>query len=288
MGENRFKVIVGDELRQALDHFTACLNIRIAYFTPSGDELVVGMSRPICEYCRLLRHGLNMGGECVENDRRGIRMAYMSGQVHAYTCHAGLIEAVKPVYLGSSLVGYIMMGQFRDTRSLPDGVFSRWQKIQGDDHLRDAFLSTPYYSPAKLEHIIGLFSILVDNSIAKNQYRLQGGGMILELEDYVRRNLDRNIGVVEAASHFHRSVSGFSHAVKKMTGKSFKTMLIEAKLREAERLMTANPDENIATIAAKVGYRDQFNFSRIYRRYRGQPPLAFKNAVRSRISLALR
>jgi hypothetical protein len=45
------RLIFGGEVQEILDLFTGIFGIRIAYFSPGGSELRVGLGREGCRYC---------------------------------------------------------------------------------------------------------------------------------------------------------------------------------------------------------------------------------------------
>lgn len=108
---DKLSFLLSEEATKIFDHFTTLFDIRIAYFTPDGRELAVGLDRSWCSWCALLRTELGDDGLCVENDIRGREHARAERGIASYRCHGGLMEAVKPLYADEELIGFIMMGR---------------------------------------------------------------------------------------------------------------------------------------------------------------------------------
>lgn len=267
-------------LQEVLDHFAACFGIRIAFYDTSGRELKVGMRQGICDYCRLVREKLELIESCRSCDVTGIGRAVASGQLESYHCHAGMREMIKPVYLDELLIGYIMIGQFRDREAPDASARSQWRKMFGNDTvLCAAFKRTPYYSPVKIVHITGIFEALVDSTVDKHAYQLAEAEPMFRLKNYLFRNIHRGVSVSEAAAHLKWSTSSLSHKVKKLTGKSFKQLQIEMKISLAEQ-MISEQTKTIVEAAEAVGFHDPCYFSRLYKKYRGQAPSCLKKNPR--------
>ena len=58
--------------------------------------------------------------------------------------------------------------------------------------------------------------------------------------------------------------------------------LLEKKLEKAEEYFCMKPEMSIEEVAEKVGFQDQFYFSRLYRKYRGIPPSEYRSTFRGK------
>lgn len=263
-------------LQEVLDHFAACFGIRIAFYDTSGRELKVGMRQGICDYCRLVREILGLLDLCVECDKVETIRAETERHLVSYHCHAGMREMIKPVYLDKLLIGYIMIGQFRDRKKPESSVRSKWRKKFGNDaELCAAYERAPFFNPAKIAHITGIFEVLVDSTVDKHAYQLAEAEPMFRLKNYLLRNIHRNVSMSEAAAHLKWSTSSLTHKVKKLTGKSFKQLQIDMKLSLAEKIISEQ-NKTVAEVADAVGFSDPCYFSRLYRKYRGRVPSSLK------------
>jgi AraC-like DNA-binding protein len=274
--EYNCQIIFSQYLQEVLDHFAACFGIRIAFFNIHGEELRVGMRQGTCGFCKLVRGQLGLLEKCLAGDRDQMKQAVKTGKSVSYHCHAGLREIIKPVYLDKLLIGYVMMGQFRD-REMPSAeIAEQWLRQHHQaSALRDAFQKTPYYDTQKLEHIIGIFEALVDSTVDKQSYKLEDEEPMFKLKNYLFRHIDRNVPLEEAATYLNWSKSKLTHTIKNKTGHAFKQMQIQMKLSYAEELIFSR-GMTIAEAAHATGFSDPCYFSRIYKKYRGVSPAEFK------------
>lgn len=266
------ETILKEDVQKIFDHFCACFNIRILFYSPTGEMLKVGLNRPDSEYCLLTQDRLYGISTCLELDESKRQEAASKRATVCYVCHAGLVEAIKPIYFEDKLLGFVMIGQFRSEEHVPAKVARDWGLNQNVHELESAYSSLPYVPRDRIDDILGLFSVMVDYIVVQRMVILKGSVVLQEIIEHIESHVDQEITLADAAGLVHKSPSTVSHLFKSKLGKSFKQTLIEAKLRKAEEYMAADPDITIAEAAAKVGYADPLYFSRIYKRYRGVPP----------------
>lgn len=264
---------MNENVQTALDNFSGCFGGRIAYFATDMGELRVGQKKPMCRYCTMIRSKLFGDIRCVELDRKKLKEASDRRSLVSYTCHGGLVEAVYPVYVDNVLAGFVMAGQFRTTTAPPENILSDWKRqYLNEDEIRTAFSEVAEISPSKLPHLLGLFSMLV-RLIAKEGISAIRGDMVIEkILHRIRCCPENPPSLSEAAGLVSRSRSSVSHIFKSKLGKSFKSYVIDMRLDRAEEILRNNPGTTIKEVASKVGYDDEFYFSRIFRKYRGSPP----------------
>ena len=69
-----------------------------------------------------------------------------------------------------------------------------------------------------------------------------------------------------------------SRTLTRLSGRTTKQLILERVLLEAARLLRFS-DLSVKEIAARLGFNDQFAFSRAFKRQRGEAPLDFRNRV---------
>lgn len=273
--KKHLETILKDDVQKVFDHFCACFNIRILFYSASGKELKVGLNHPDSDYCKLIQTCVYSKKTCLDMDEEKRQEALSKGKMICFRCHAGLRESIKPIFYEDSLLGYIAIGQFRSDDTIPDHVEAFIKNNRARDDVHAAYNRLPYVAQEKMDDILGLFSILVDYIVSQRMVVLKGISVFEEVNAFITSNLHKNISITDAANHVNKSTSTVSHLFKAKTGKSFKRYLIEAKLARAEEYMAANPEATIAEASASIGYFDPLYFSRIYTKYRGFPPSAF-------------
>lgn len=102
--------------------------------------------------------------------------------------------------------------------------------------------------------------------------------IIAKTEEFIRLNLRRNITMKDAAENVRLSYNYFSRVFNECTGSSFPAYLLKIRMEYSKKLL-ADPTLRISEIADKIGYDDQNQFSRDFKKYIGKSPSQYRNEV---------
>jgi AraC family transcriptional regulator, transcriptional activator of pobA len=113
--------------------------------------------------------------------------------------------------------------------------------------------------------------------------QLEGGGATsadVELHREFQETLDRDFMSRHDAGHYAAELGvttgTLSRTLTRLTGRTTKQLILERVLMEAARLLRFS-DLSVKEIAARLGFTDQFAFSKAFKRQRGEAPLDFRN-----------
>lgn len=95
--------------------------------------------------------------------------------------------------------------------------------------------------------------------------------------DYMNKHYTENIQVKDLAAIANMSEKYFIRYFNHYAKTSPKQYLIERRMQYALDLLT-NTNESISAIAEKLGYSDQYCFSKAFRKYYNDSPSAFRSA----------
>jgi AraC-like DNA-binding protein len=100
---------------------------------------------------------------------------------------------------------------------------------------------------------------------------------ILAAVEFIREHLAEAITVEDLAHAAHLSVSRFHTLFRQHLERSPLSYVKEIRLAEARRLLGAT-DAPVAEIADRVGFANQFHFSREFKKATGRTPTAYRKA----------
>lgn len=89
--------------------------------------------------------------------------------------------------------------------------------------------------------------------------------------EYINENYMNKITLNDLAQSVHLSVSYLSTLFKKSVGRSFKSYLINLRMKKAETLIRTE-NYPLVQVASMVGYQDYAHFSKIYKKIHGVSP----------------
>lgn len=269
---------------QALfDAFSALFSIRIAFYTPAGEELRAGApNRNSCEYCHLLRTRFGYEERCRALDRQKRDEAARLDDPLSYRCHAGLTEAILPVRRAGRLIGFVMIGQFRTHNELPVAVRRHLAGRKDCAAVRKAFECVPLLPAAQLPHVLTLFATLVQYINNQGLIATRREALLDTALAFLRANIHRPVALAEIAALLNRSPGTVSNLFRDRLGKSFKETLIGGKIERARELLGSDAQMTVKEAASRVGYEDALYFSRLFTKYCGRSPQDFQLVARKK------
>ena len=98
------------------------------------------------------------------------------------------------------------------------------------------------------------------------------GMLAKDIENYLRRHISDDITMDDIARDFLYNPSYIHRVFKKSYGKTPMKYLNDIRMLQAIRLLEENPAMRIQDVAHMVGIRDQYYFSRVFKRYTGKTP----------------
>ncbi len=276
------ELIFRPEVQPILDHFCALSDIRIAFYSPDGAELRVGESRANCRYCQVLRSCLGYENVCQSLDSaRREEAQKLTDDLLVYECHGGMTEATVPVRICERLLGFVMIGQFRTRRTLPQDITAVARAAGREQELQGLFRQTPFFGPDKTVHVLGLFKVLVQFITERHMIQLREilGPVLTRL----RAKPEEHLSLTDAAGLVGRSPTSLSRLFAETLGKSFRQVRTELMLEKADEFFRTTPGIQVKDVAFRLGFEDPLYFSRIYRKNRGVAPKSRKESGKSMI-----
>lgn len=270
-----FEVVFQEELLNIFDHITRAFGFRVSVLDPSFREVAPLRLQPVCGYCRIVQEELNLLPACWENDRRQCLRAREENRIHYYTCHAGLAEAIYPLFVEKECIGFILVGQFRMDRGIPADLL-RKAGPETAAELRRAYEELPAYDTEKLTSVLELLKITTKYIMEHRIVSVKQNLLADKLMAYIKERNHETPRVEEAAGAVHRSVSTVNQTLKAVTGKSFKQLSLSLKMEKAAELLLAYPHLAVAEVSRKVGIEDPFYFSRLFRKIHGLSPREYR------------
>lgn len=273
---NDIKVFLKKDVQSIFRHFSSLLGIRIAFFLPDGTAIERGVHKKSSGYCNFIDKSLGRREACLKCDKRKMEEAARRGKRLTYRCHAGLVESISPVYVSGALIGFVMMGQFRDSEKVPLRFLQTVADNESRKVLLDEYNDLTLITHDKLKSILYLFQSLVDFIIAGNMVDIKRDLTLKKAMEYINNHIDEQIALADVARHCCKSSTYITHLFKKQSGKSFKTYMLLQKLEKAEEYLRLNPEMSLSDIAEIFKFSDQFHFSKTFKRYRGLSPSAHR------------
>jgi AraC-like DNA-binding protein len=259
------------QLEEILNNFSSIFKIRIAYYLPDGREYKIGSNMKISPYCQILRELLDYKEKCLALDSCKRAVAKETRCTQSYVCHGGCNEAIKPVFRGDDLLGYIMIGQAVSREKMPETIFRKAEAKGVLDDITHEFQALPFYDRKKMSDIVDLFVELTDLVILKDLIRHKEQGPVKKVLEYMKAK-DHTINLHQAAMLTDMSESRLRHKIREECGKSFTRIKEEIAMEKAEKLLRSDQSLTVQEASFQLGFKDPFYFSRAFKRFFGHSP----------------
>jgi AraC family transcriptional regulator len=94
--------------------------------------------------------------------------------------------------------------------------------------------------------------------------------------DYIHANLADSVRLEDIAGAARMSVFHFSRTFRKATGTGPHRYLLQARVERVKALLMSS-DRSLASIADETGFSDQSHMSKVFRKFTGVSPKAFRS-----------
>ena len=272
-----------EEVQNLIDSFAYCFKVKITIFSANMEELIVGLHNPGSHFCQLIQKQLRSRFHCCRQDKLMCERCKQKQDLLVYNCYAGLSEAVMPLKIEETLIGYAMLGQFRTLDNLPCEITQSWNQAGYDiSELQSAFIAQPFFDKPALDNMFRLFSMLIAFIVTREYVKVRRPGLSEQVVHLIEQHITEPKNLDEIASMLKRSRSSVSHTIKRQLGISFTQLCILKRIQRFESIIASDPNVSIHEAASQVGYEDPLYFSRIYKKLRLASPSSYVKLIRTK------
>ena len=249
---------------------------------PQGRDINLFQDHP--PFCRAI-NDLPEGHErCVACDAWKVKSYTADRGFQFYRCHAGICEAVMPLYDKRHPLAYLIFGCFLDDSPIEE----QWERSRtllewypgGPDKLRPAFFQFRQYTQQQLK-------AYAETLEALSAY-IQFKGMILateqtdlqKLELYLDQHYMDKLSLNSIAQELNIGRTKLCTLAKELSGgHTLSWLLAQRRIRAAQALLIQS-GLPVSAIAEQVGISDYNYFSKVFRSVTGTTPSAYRKAAR--------
>lgn len=270
------------ELEEILKAFYTITKNRIVVFDDEFNKIAAYPEKHL-DYCRILRENADARQQCKKCDLEGCRKCKAKRQLYMYECHAGLQEAVLPLWDGDIIIGYLMLGQsiLEDGKSKEE----KWQELYGRlahyqidfSALKECFLKKPMVKEEFLLSSAKIMETCANHLYLTRTIKLQEEDLAKRIEAYIAENLKEEINVENICEAFGVGRTKLYQIAGHSFGEGIAREIRKVRIREAERLLRET-DMKISEIAAETGYQDYNYFTKIFKKECGRTPREYRKA----------
>ncbi len=211
---------------------------------------------------------------CIQHCRHDMnRKATAIGHPFIETCWKGIREIVVPLRQNGAHLGMLYAGSWQGEETppndLPPDFAAAYAKLPPWDSDRGQCLMAILQTVA-----VGLLHTLNEFNALEAPAHTRAN----RIATFIRECAATPVGLDDLAAHLGLSRSRTSFLLKEHFHKSFSRLLHEERIRRAKTLLAGSKD-NLADIAKRVGFHDEYHFNRVFKRVAGLPPGQFRKGL---------
>ena len=259
--------IKGSEITEILNLFFRIFKIHISFFDLQEYELKDFKPFKRTDFCRINRENKEFDKKCNECDKKNLQTAKRIGNIHIYKCHQGIFEGIVPLYdENRNYLGSLFFGQIREKGAKIPESLSKENKI--------LYSKLPEYEFEHLKDISLLLKVMSQYVVRNEIIKYHNKPWCEKLEKYIEKNINRKITILDLAQLINKSTTFVTHRFQGEFGKSPKQYILEKKMQIAKQLLENG--ESVYNVADKMGFYDEFHFSKTFKKFWGSSPIKFK------------
>ena len=251
-------------LHDVLRDFYTLARIRIVIFDSEFNELLAYPADKEA-FCAMLRREPDGEVACRSSDKKGCLKCAKSKSLVTYRCHAGLTEAVVPVFDKSGILAYVMFGQV-----LPVENYENVKKeiAQTYPSYREAIYNLPVKSAEDLTAAATVLQAIT-SYVMNNRWLTPGKSeFIRQIDRYIEDHMGENIAIEGLCDAFRVGRSRLYEMAADYLGCGLAEYIRKQRINHACKLLreTSMP---VVDIANAAGFVDYNHFSRVFKRIAG-------------------
>lgn len=271
-----------EKLQNLLRDFYEITKIRITVFDESRRELVSYPEElpPFCQVVRSCGAGLDACEAC---DRNACETARKRRRTYIYQCHAGLTEAVTPLYVEDVLAGYLWFGHVFAYPSLEEG-WAAVEKHCGHLPLDPALLERackkqPLISRRYVQSATQILHAVASYLILERMATLREDKLSVRLDAYISRHFTEEIKAPRLCAELGIGKTQLYKLSQQLYGCGIAGHVRSLRMELAKKLLADQRSLPVSEISAMCGYSDYNYFISVFKREVGQSPGVYRGSV---------
>ena len=271
-----------ERLLQLVTNLYVLTGITANILDPQGEDIHLFKDHP--PFCRTV-NGLPEGHRrCVRCDMWKVKNYTAEKGFQFYRCHAGICEAVMPLYDKQQPLAYLVFGCFLDDSPLEE----QWERTRsrmdwwpgGAEELREAFFQFRQYTPQQLQAYSETLEALSAYIRLKGMILRTEQTDLRKLELYLDQHYMEKLSLASVAKELHIGRTKLCSLAKELSGGHTLSWLIAQRRIDAAKLLLLQSSSTVSAVAEAVGISDYNYFSKIFRSVTGTPPSAFRKSAK--------
>lgn len=268
-----------EALQRLLRDFYEITRIRITVFDADMRELV-SWPEQFPPFCRGIRDTEQGRAACQRCDREACASARQQRGAYVYRCHAGLTEAVVPLYVGQVLVGYLWCGHVFSYPGFEAGMAAMAAACAHlplpEEAIRAACAEQPILTEDYVRSAARILHATASYLILERMATLREDSDAARLDAYLSAHFTQPLPAETVCEALSLSRSQLYRLCSQLYGCGLSTHVRALRIAHAKGLLTDRREMPIAAVAEACGFSDYNYFIAVFSRETGVSPGAYR------------
>ena len=268
-----------EQLQEVLKDFYRITRIRITVFDSENNELV-SYPESCPPFCALIRSTEQGRRACAKCDAEACAIAARKTKTHIYQCHAGLTEAIMPMYVGKVLVGYLLFGH---VFAYPDRE-QGWQTIEDCcrpypvplETLREYCFQMPQISREYIASAARVLHMTASFLVLERMATLREDSAAAKLDTYLQAHFDQPLTAQTLCRELNIGRNKLFRLSRELYGCGICQQIRNLRMEKAKTMLKDHPDLSITQIATECGFSDYNYFISVFSQSVGMSPNLYR------------
>lgn len=261
-------------LDRLINDFYQMTRISTTFYDATTLQPVIHSNDPGNSFCGVFWQHPAIRSCCDQCDRTALQAASHNQQLHCYTCHAGLLECIYPVFYNDTLLGYFMYGQRRAVEDSPEHHEKRFRLYREYNldpaEMEKRYLDSPIMDEKQLQAVGHIMSTVAQHTFLRCMLGDHNAPLATRILLYIQLNHRNAIDPDSACTFFNISKSTLQHTIQKGLNSTFITLLNKQRVETVCQCLQRHTP--IAEAARFAGFPSANYMTRIFHRMTGITP----------------
>ena len=204
-------------------------------------------------------------------------------QPYVYRCHAGLTEAVAPVFLGGIPIAYLLFGHLFSYPSKEEG----WESVRkccgtyalDEDRLRKYVAELPITQRDYILSASHILQAVASYLCMDRMVMLHRQDLPARVDEYVSAHYTEDLSAEALCEHFGIGRTQLYRIARQNYGCGIADRVRQLRIDLAKDLLSQDDPPPLTEIAARCGFSDYNYFITVFRRLAGMPPGKYRRQI---------
>jgi len=251
---------------------------RICIYDLKRNE-VCAWPKEMSPFCRRIQQNASCLNRCRQNDTDAFDKVQQTGEAEIYRCHAGLYEAVAPLYDRERLSGFLMMGQTLDSmkQSRQEVLQYSRQYIEDQEIWQEAVLQIPDRTKIQILSCISIMEICASYITLSNRFQVSEEELPHKVIIYIQEHYHEEISLDRLCRIFYCSRAKLTSSFRRVYLSSIHQYLMKYRLERSCDLLN-HAAYTIADAARLSGFSEQNYFAKAFKKQYGISPSDYRKS----------